>query len=756
MRALRQPPSSAPHTQRVHLPPTPPAELVDACLSGDCVLYAGAGFSATAGYPTWEPFIRQLLEWASANAVLRPAEARKLLRALDGGELDLVADAIVRAVQKAGRDADLHTFLRGLFERDRAPLPQRYRRLERLRLSAALTTSFDTLLERTFTHNPHSVLTPADTEALLGALARKEFFVGKLYGRLTDPASLILTPAQYEEAVARNEAFGQFMESLFMSRTLLFLGCSLNGITDYLAGLRLKGAIRRHYALVGVSGDVWETKAAYLRERYGIEVIPFESGSDEGAVDGFIEALGEAVERRAKSTAAATPGAAPDARISRGPTGLLRTIRLQNIGVFADLTLDLDPGWNVLLGDNGVGKSTVLKAIALAFCGRDGRDYGERLLAAGQTAGRISVRTDRQEYVTTLSRTRSGVEVTSHPDRPLEVEGWLALGFPALRTLTWRAARVGSDDEGRGRPVPQDLLPLLSGDPDPRLDEVKDWLVTLDYWMHRGGADPQHIHDFREGLFELLRDVTRTPGLRFNRIDTQSNRVMVDTQGLSVPIEALSQGTASLLGWLGVLVRRLYQVAGGDGQALARPALVLIDELDAHMHPAWQQVLVTRLAARFPHVQFLATTHSPLVVAGLEPAQVTRFRRLDQGVVAEPPPHDLKGVGVAGLLTSELFSLASQLDPQTEASLARKRELAAKDTLKPAEAEELARLDAQLGRVDFSTVVRDPLYPQFVRAMTELRLAESADRDDGVAPRLDPERHARQRELARQERTGRP
>ncbi|WP_295455150.1 SIR2 family protein [uncultured Thiodictyon sp.] len=407
-------------------------------------------------------------------------EVRKLKAALLESEVDLVADAIVRSVNGSGRTADLQAFLGSVFDRDGAALPERYRRLAGLRLSAALTTTFDTLLERTFSPLPDSALTPKDTEQLLGALSSKQFFIGKLYGKLCDPDSVMLSPSQYEEEVARNEGFGQFMESLFVSRTLLFLGCSLKGIQDYLGGLRIKGASRRHDALVAVSGEVWETKAAYLLDRYGIQVIPVPEDKAEESVDAFINDLAEAIaSRRLQAHGFSSFESAGTLR--DGSPGLIREVHLRNIGLFTDLCLELDPQWSVLLGDNGVGKSTVLKAIALAFCGRDGRDYAERLLAAGQTSGQISIRTDRQEYVTNLSRTRSGVEVTSLPDRPLEIESWLALGFPALRTLTWRAARVGSDDEGRGRPVSQDLTPLLSGDPDPRLDEVKDWIVSLDY-----------------------------------------------------------------------------------------------------------------------------------------------------------------------------------------------------------------------------------------------------------------------------------
>jgi len=182
---------------------------------------------------------------------------------------------------------------------------------------------------------------------------------------------------------------------------------------------------------------------------------------------------------------------------------------------------------------------------------------------------------------------------------------------------------------------------------------------------------------------------------------------------------------------------------------LTRNALVLIDELDAHMHPAWQQVVVHRLGEHFPNIQFVATTHSPLVVAGLDAKQVTRFRRAEDdagGIIAEAPEHDLKGLGVAGLLTSDLFSLSSQLDPETEQALARKRALASRDQPSEDERAELGALDQRLGSVDFSTMVRDPLYPEFVRAMTELELEDAASIPSEP---ITPETQEQRRELAR-------
>ena len=99
-----------------------------------------------------------------------------------------------------------------------------------------LTTNFDNLLEQTFVGKP--VYTHLDTESLLTALSARTFFVLKLYGTLDRPESVVVSPRQYEDAIVGNLAFSQFMENMFVSRTLLFLGSSLEGIEAYLRGIK--------------------------------------------------------------------------------------------------------------------------------------------------------------------------------------------------------------------------------------------------------------------------------------------------------------------------------------------------------------------------------------------------------------------------------------------------------------------------------------------------------------------------------------
>jgi hypothetical protein len=114
------------------------------------------------------------------------------------------------------------------------------------------------------------------------------------------------------------------------------------------------------------------------------------------------------------------------------------------------------------------------------------------------------------------------------------------------------------------------------------------------------------------------------------------------------------------------------------------------------------------------------SSHDPLVFAGLERAQVRIFRRGSHGrAVAEVPDQDPRGMGVAAILTSDLFRLRSTLDSETQAALDRQRILAMKEHLSPEDETELRDLKEKLSNLGFAQTIRDPLYQLFVEAWTE-------------------------------------
>jgi hypothetical protein len=182
--------------------------------------------------------------------------------------------------------------------------------------------------------------------------------------------------------------------------------------------------------------------------------------------------------------------------------------------------------------------------------------------------------------------------------------------------------------------------------------------------------------------------------------------------GGEVTYRDLSEGEQQLL-----LVLGLLKFTARD------EALFLLDEPDTHLNPAWStQYLdfLNQFIRGRDSCHIVMSSHDPLVFAGLERAQVRIFRRDAEGrAIAEVPDHDPRGMGVAAILTSDLFRLRSTLDSETQSALDRQRILAMKDDLSPEDEADLRELKTKLDNLGFTQTTRDPLYEVFLKAWTE-------------------------------------
>lgn len=182
--------------------------------------------------------------------------------------------------------------------------------------------------------------------------------------------------------------------------------------------------------------------------------------------------------------------------------------------------------------------------------------------------------------------------------------------------------------------------------------------------------------------------------------------------GGQVTYRDLSEGEQQLL-----LVLGLLKFTARD------ETLFLLDEPDTHLNPAWSTQYLSFLD-RFIHgrdsCHVVMSTHDPLVFAGLERAQVRIFRRDEAGrAIAEVPDNDPRGMGVAAILTSDLFRLRTTLDTETQAKLDRQRVLSMKEDITPDDETELGALKAELQNLGFAQTTRDPLYELFIKAWAE-------------------------------------
>lgn len=197
-------------------------------------------------------------------------------------------------------------------------------------------------------------------------------------------------------------------------------------------------------------------------------------------------------------------------------------------------------------------------------------------------------------------------------------------------------------------------------------------------------------------------------------------RVKMSTTGGGgeVTYRDLSEGEQQLL-----LVLGLLKFTARD------EALFLLDEPDTHLNPIWSMEylgFLNRFIRDRSSCHVVMTSHDPLVFAGLRKEEVRIMRRDERGrVEVGEPMHDPRGMGVAAILTSDIFGLRSTLDATTQDILDRQRQLSTEKELTKKEEDELRQLTEQLGRLGFWTTSRDALYDLFIRKWNE-RMGENA------------------------------
>jgi predicted ATP-binding protein involved in virulence len=663
--------------------PELPADLIEACAAGRCVLFAGNGLAAGAGYPTWRDVLARLLAQLQQNGGDPDGEAG---RALKGGQFNLVADFLATRLK---RDELLNeiTYVYSRPPRISAPVCRTLSNIE-FAFSNVLTTTWTTLMEDTFRTSPRrpQVVT-AESERFEQLLEGDTFCIVKLYGdpKLSSPNGIILTAEEHQRAMREATLYAKHLMTLARSNVHLFIGADLSTIEDYCSSVpTFAQASITHFALVPWHEGIGLQRETFER-KYHVRLLPFRASADWATVGATIEALAAAVRARPRPQASA---AIEDRRI--------KAIELSNIGAFESLQVSFNQSWNIILGNNGCGKSTLLKAIALAFCAND-RDarlqpVAERLLRRGKdrdgkeiTSGRITLTLGDETFVTEIRRESDQVSVSTHGLSPLQRGSSVVLGFPPLRAIPSENP-AGRSGEGADRATMDDVLPCLLGPTDQRLNNLKQWVVNRDSSTRdSANADKRREQDgaMLDAFFKVLQDFTPGTVIRYAGVDPKSFSVLVHTDDGIVPIEQVSQGMSSIIGWIGTLVQRLYDVYGGSDKAarlsaavssgndpdapLRGAAVVLVDEIDAHLHPEWQQRLVSLVTQRFPNVQIIATTHSPLIVGGMDPSQVLRFARNEDRVIEQLEVEEDMTMGRTDqVLTGSLFGLKTTLDQVTQ------------------------------------------------------------------------------------------
>jgi energy-coupling factor transporter ATP-binding protein EcfA2 len=285
--------------------------------------------------------------------------------------------------------------------------------------------------------------------------------------------------------------------------------------------------------------------------------------------------------------------------------------------------------WILLLGENGSGKTTLLRSLALAIAAPavTSKLLDERLpLTRNGGEAKVAVQLDTGRYGVVVQREDRLETVRSDGDEP-SVRPWI-VGYGVRRGN----ARGDKDREALGGPVGEmhTLFDLPAS-----LTNAVEWLKDLDRQVLReqkaarngGPAGP------RQAIWHaVVRALQAVLGIE--AVEPDETHVYVKhPQFGRVRLDALSDGYLTTAGWVVDLIarwverkRELEEPIGPDLLS-EMTGIVLIDEIDLHLHPVWQLRVIEDLRGLFPRLSFVATTHNPLTVLGAAAGETYVVRR---------------------------------------------------------------------------------------------------------------------------------
>ncbi len=292
----------------------------------------------------------------------------------------------------------------------------------------------------------------------------------------------------------------------------------------------------------------------------------------------------------------------------------VESIRIEGIGGIKDLTLDFNDHMNLICGPNGIGKTTVLECVAHTFSHAQ-TNILKRNIACQN--GHFSAKVKINDEVID-----SNVIIDDFdPDKKSNIRGLhqhakFLLSLKVNRTFQYQLLNAVSKDILKE--VHQIYEEAKTG---VNITEVKNWFVNrFLYSAHKDALTEVQMHNLEiaKKCFSLLNEE-----FYFSKVLASSNEIMVGTPNGEIYYEYLSSGFKSCLSIIFGIIKDIeYRFKEPGVKVDEFDGVVLIDELELHLHPEWQARMSRILVEVFPNVQFIASTHSPHIIQAANPEEI--------------------------------------------------------------------------------------------------------------------------------------
>lgn len=429
------------------------------------------------------------------------------------------------------------------------------------------------------------------------------------------------------------------------------------------------------------------------------------------------------------------------------------SLELENIKCFGEKqTLDLSNGkggpapWTILLGDNSVGKTTLLQILALmrpvvdpepevkekkgfvaiksALDALDSNDEYERLLRVGNNEDSIAkvVLTNRIKLNGSSAKGSRNVcfgvvikgidgKLDDSVEKPVKNESTYLEEYNSPNIYAYSASRhMVKKNTGQAN-LRDPVFNLFSETAD--LYDAEEVLVNLHHrakMKTRGAANL--LVRVKALLVDILPFIKKPSDIEIlgpaiiTRPEVKSG-VHIQMPSGKVPLSALSMGYSTMFAWAVDLALRMFERFPDSMKPLEEPAVVIIDEIDLHLHPKWQRIIRENLTKHFPNTQFISTAHSPLMAQASESENIAVLKLVNDEVHIINNSDMIKGWRVDQILTSDLFGITSSRSPDVEKLVQKRRTILNKKTRQKTDEIELAGLDKQLSNLPTLEIGKD-------------------------------------------------
>jgi predicted ATP-binding protein involved in virulence len=444
-------------------------------------------------------------------------------------------------------------------------------------------------------------------------------------------------------------------------------------------------------------------------------------------------------------------------------------LTLQNVRCFGDeaiLKLSNSNGewsrWNVILGDNGTGKTTLLQCLAgmelqldpdlSDDVALDLKNYNTRnkwspkVFLNSKTFFHNTKYNEISDYRSKSFVTKETIKVLARAtvfSEETSVTEKIGFGnFNSLWRINWR---ISTDIElftelfilgyGANRSIDFQILSEKETesensetlfDDDAKLINTEEWLYQMEFGASRESAIRElalkRIELIKDSLKKILPDVDDIRFKEPTTIDKPVPKLEFKTPYGWVGIKELSYGYKTMVAWIVDVAARMFNRYPDSENPLEEPVIILVDEIDLHLHPKWQRQIFDFLETRFPKAQFIVTAHSPLIVQSApKDANIIVLKKEKVGdeyvVKIDNDKNFVRNWRVDQILSSDLFDNVSIRNDDIEQQMEERTRLLKRNDLNDKEKKRLAELN------EISHALPTANNPEDIEAMEIIREA---------------------------------